>query len=164
MTLQDKKPSAELELYRLELEVQNQELNSSRQILEETLDLYANLYDFAAVACMTLSQSGVILELNLTGSRLLKIDRDKGIGIPLSAFLHADSKFSFLSHLTKCKQGARVSSRLKLAESAGASEILLISVGAQPPGSHRAVQIDHDENELPYYPSSMVEFSDFGQS
>lgn len=95
----------EAELLRTELEIQNLELRTSRQLLSETLDLYASLYDFAAVACLTFDDQGKIREINLTGSRLLKEHRDRLIGFPFARFLDADSVPVFFSHLKRMKDG-----------------------------------------------------------
>src|SRR3954470_24290839 len=56
---------------REEIRIQNDQLNESQALLEESRDRYANLYDFAPVACLTLCEHGIIREINLTGATLL---------------------------------------------------------------------------------------------
>jgi PAS domain S-box-containing protein len=65
----------ELQVHQIELEMQNQELRESRGELEAALARYTELYDFAPVGYLTLTFDGVIVEANLTGAKLLGIQR-----------------------------------------------------------------------------------------
>jgi PAS domain S-box-containing protein len=65
----------ELEVHRVELEMQNQELRDARLQIERALERYRDLYDFAPVGYLTLDSSGVILEANLTACSLFGIGR-----------------------------------------------------------------------------------------
>ena len=55
----------------IELELQNEELRTTRQKLEASRELYFELYDVAPVGYFSVSEKGVILEANLTGANLL---------------------------------------------------------------------------------------------
>jgi PAS domain S-box-containing protein len=72
-----KKNLHELSTHQIELEMQNESLRKSQNALEATRDRYYNLYEFASVSYITLSQSGQILEINLTGTALLGLERNK---------------------------------------------------------------------------------------
>jgi transcriptional regulator with PAS, ATPase and Fis domain len=96
--------SSALSFFKLELEAQNQALQDSHQLLQETLDLYAHLYDFAPVACTTLDQYGNIREINLTGAHLLKSRRDKIIGKPLKNWMTESGSLKLFAHLQKCRE------------------------------------------------------------
>lgn len=56
----------ELQMHRIELEMQNEELRRVRTALEESRDRYVDMYDFSPVGHFTLSDTGMITEVNLT--------------------------------------------------------------------------------------------------
>ena len=64
----------ELEVHQIELEMQNSELKNTLLALEEAKDRYMYLYDFAPVGYLTISQSGVITEANLTAATMLGVE------------------------------------------------------------------------------------------
>lgn len=65
----------ELMVHKVELEMQNEELNRSNISLEESRDRYVNLYEFSPVGYITLSGDGLVNEINLSGSVMLGIER-----------------------------------------------------------------------------------------
>jgi PAS domain S-box-containing protein len=65
----------ELEVHQIELEMQNDELQQARANMEVRLAEYADLYDFAPTGYFSLAPDGTILAVNLTGARLVGIDR-----------------------------------------------------------------------------------------
>jgi PAS domain S-box-containing protein len=65
----------ELEVYQIELEMQNRELRESRELIEESHDRYVDLYDFSPIGYATLSDQGIIQDLNLTAASLLGVER-----------------------------------------------------------------------------------------
>ena len=70
----------ELEVHQIELEMQNTELRISRDESEALLDKYTELYDFAPVGYFTLTSTGSILRVNLTGSAMVGVGRSNLIG------------------------------------------------------------------------------------
>ncbi len=70
----------ELQVHRIELEMQNEELRRAQIALETARDRYIELYDFAPVGCFTLNTDGLITEANLTGADLLGVARARLVG------------------------------------------------------------------------------------
>jgi hypothetical protein len=76
----------ELQVHQEEFTAQNTQLIETQQALEETRDRYVNLYDFAPIAFVTISDSGMVREINLTGANLLHRERSRIVGLPFSAY------------------------------------------------------------------------------
>ena len=88
------------ELHQIELEAQNGELRHTRGELELSLNKYATLYDFAPVGYFTFDTLGHIREVNLTGAKLLGVERQLLDNIPFVIFIaDAEGREEFLQHL-----------------------------------------------------------------
>lgn len=77
----------ELHVHQIELEMQNEELRRAYIALEESRDRYADLYEFAPIAYLTLTREGLIAEINLTGTKLLGVERKKLINRRFAALV-----------------------------------------------------------------------------
>lgn len=77
----------ELLVHKVELEIQNEELRRAHAAMEEARDRYADLYEFAPVSYITVNRDGMISEINLTGSALLGVEREKLIKRRFSQFV-----------------------------------------------------------------------------
>ena len=77
----------ELEVHRIELEMQNAELQKTRDELEVSLEKITDLYDFAPVGYFSIDESGVILEANLKSAALLGMERSRLINRSLLLFM-----------------------------------------------------------------------------
>jgi diguanylate cyclase (GGDEF)-like protein/PAS domain S-box-containing protein len=91
----------ELQVHQIELELQNEELRRANEEIEESRSKYTDLYDFAPVGYFSLDKNGVILEVNLTGAKLLELERGLLIKKPFSQFVHKDYKDIFYLHRKK---------------------------------------------------------------
>lgn len=95
----------ELGVFQEEVEIQNQQLLESQRLLEESRDRYAQLYDFAPVAMVTICEEGVLREVNLTATALLGDTRRSLLETPFILFVTPAYRSAFLEHLRRCRSG-----------------------------------------------------------
>ncbi|MFA7304682.1 MAG: PAS domain-containing protein, partial [Methanoregula sp.] len=67
----------ELRVHQIELEMQAEELRIAHLALEESRDKYLDLYEFAPIGYLTLTDTALIADVNLTGARLIGLSRSK---------------------------------------------------------------------------------------
>jgi len=85
----------ELQVYRIELDMQNDELRHSRDEMAEAQQKYHDIYEFAPVGYMTLDENGRILELNLMAARLLGRERSLVVAHPFAQFFSPEYRMEF---------------------------------------------------------------------
>lgn len=91
----------ELQVHQIELEMQNEALQQARDDMEALLTGYIELYDDAPVGYLTLDQVGNIRQTNLTGARLLGVDRER-MGQPrLGLFVAAEDRTTLSDFLER---------------------------------------------------------------
>ena len=91
----------ELQVHQIELEMQNEEMRQARAEMEAGLERYKDLYDFAPVGYMTLGRDGTIRQVNLTGARLLGVERARLVNRRFGRFVSDDSHSAFAAFLQK---------------------------------------------------------------
>lgn len=91
----------ELEVHQVELEMQNEVLQEARAELEAGLASYTDLYDFAPVGYVTLGRDGMILQANLTATRLLARERSRLVGARLGSCISMEHITIFNAFLEK---------------------------------------------------------------
>ena len=77
----------ELQVHQIELKLQNEELRQARDEVEAGLERYTDLYDFAPVGYFTLAYDGTIRQANLSGARVLGVERAQLVGRQFSSFV-----------------------------------------------------------------------------
>jgi PAS domain S-box-containing protein len=121
--IQDKDIKAlihELQVHQIELEMQNQELRRAQAGIEESRTKYSDLYDFSPVGYFTFNQVGEILEVNLTGTSLLGVDRSLLLRTPFSTFVDPEFRSLFRDHRLKVlRRGGKERCELKLIKKGG---------------------------------------------
>lgn len=90
----------ELNVHQVELEMQNEALQQTQQALEETLNRYVSLYEFAPVGYLTLNNHGVIDEANLTSVDLFGENRNMILKQNLSHFIVPEDSDRWHLHLS----------------------------------------------------------------
>ncbi len=65
----------ELQVHQVEHEMQADELRRTQLELEESRDKYLDLYEFAPLGYLTLTNKALVEEVNLTGATLLGVER-----------------------------------------------------------------------------------------
>ena len=137
----------ELQVYKIELELQNEELVARRGELECSLARYTDLYDFAPVAYATLTPDGTLVQTNLTGARLLGSPRTQLEGKRLALFVVEADRRAFHLWLNQVFRGTEplpCQLRLHAADAADGVQLTVqIDAKLNASGSEcRAVLID----------------------
>jgi len=109
----------ELQVHQIELQVQNGELQRSNLELEVNRDKYQDLYNHAPIGYFSLTDGGVITEVNATGADQLGVARDRLVGRRFALFVHETSRThfaAFLRRVFETRKPGRVELQLLLAD------------------------------------------------
>ena len=107
----------ELAVHQVELEIQNEELRRTREEAEGARDRYLDLFDFAPVGYFTLDQHNRVVEANLTGCQLLKVERHNLLKQRFTKFLADGESDRFYFHRKRVLgNGTRQAGELKIKE------------------------------------------------
>ena len=88
----------ELQVYQIELEMQNDELLRAHVELEESRSKYYDLYELAPTGYFVIDAKGLIREVNLTGTTMLGIERQHLLGTAFSRYVSKDFQGVFHQH------------------------------------------------------------------
>jgi PAS domain S-box-containing protein len=80
----------ELQIHQIELELQNEELKQARNEAEAERERYLDLYDFAPMGYFTLDGDGIISRVNLTGARVVGVERSRLLNRRFGQFISPD--------------------------------------------------------------------------
>lgn len=132
----------ELQIYQIELEMQNRQLREAQEQLHGAVARYSDLYDFSPVGYLTLDGTGRIKEINLTGAAMLGIERLHVTGQYFACFLAGNDLHTFRRHLHTCKTSSeKVVSEVSLVLDKGRGmDVELTSVALQ--GEYRTAMTD----------------------
>ncbi len=115
----------ELQVHQIELGMQNEELRQSRAEVEAGLERYTDLYDFAPVGYVTLGRDGTIRQVNLTGARLLGVERAQLVNRRFGRFVSEADRPAFNAFLQKVFES----------QEKGTCDVALLKEGNHPPSS-----------------------------
>lgn len=125
----------ELQVHQVELELQAEELHASRFELESSLRRQIELYDHLPVGCFTVDLALTVQALNLTGARMLGIEREVACGAPLGKFLVPGSARALQQLVSRVASGEPgATATLQLAAKAGEGILVQGHVSADPSG------------------------------
>ncbi len=129
----------DLQVHQVELEIQNGELRRTQQALEEACDRFADLYDFAPLALLTLSPGGEVLEANLAAASLLGLERKDLLHQKFSHFIPADAQDAFYLYCHQVLHSpARQTAELRLKSATGGLlTVRLEGIAADDPITHK---------------------------
>jgi len=122
----------EIEVYQIELSMQNEELQRAGLEIELSRDKYLKLYDFAPVGFFTFETNGLIREVNRTGSALFGMEKEFLTGKVFTAFVAAEYQeifFLFCQRLQEVK--TKQECELKLRKNDGTTFYALVEGIAQ---------------------------------
>ena len=139
----------ELQVHRIELEMQNEELRQARAEVEAAKEDYLELFDFAPVGYFTFDRDGGICQVNLAGATMLGMDRARLIGRNFKEFLEGDNRRIFTAFLGRIFSSAdKQQCYLDIADVKTASRFIHIEARARENGqSSRAMMIDLSERK-----------------
>ncbi len=102
----------ELNVHKVELEMQNEELLATQVQLVNSIDEYSNLFTYAPIGYFTLNIEGEITNVNITGAKQLGVDKKELIGKHFSLFLSTktcqDSFYKFRNTIIDTQQQQRI--------------------------------------------------------
>jgi PAS domain S-box-containing protein len=129
----------ELEVHKIELKLQNEELREAQLAAEASNERYRNLYDSAPTGYLTLDFDGRIIEANESISLTLNIPHSRLIGSRLSEFVAAHSQDRWhLARRSLMEGRARTDLTLELVSGQGGTidtQVVGMSVSARAPRS-----------------------------
>jgi PAS domain S-box-containing protein len=90
----------EIQVFQVELELQNEELRRSLEELEKSRTRFSRLFDLAPAGYVVLDESGMILHVNQTLMDMLSKGPDALLGKPFSQFISKQDRNFFLSRFS----------------------------------------------------------------
>jgi two-component system sensor kinase FixL len=110
----------ELDVHRVELEMQNEELRRSQVEVEESQRKYAELYEFAPIGFCSMDRKGKIQQINLAGAQILGTEKRYLTQRPFRSFVDPGFRDEFDQFFRKLFQpGRREVCELRLARNNG---------------------------------------------
>src|SRR4051812_15248364 len=139
----------ELQIHQVELEAQNEALRLAKLELENSRARYAELFEFAPIAYVSLNDDSCMLEVNRAATDLLEAPREALVGVPLSRFVDQQWVETFARHRTAVlRAGERQQCELQLSGVRGVTRRVRIESMRTHTGAWRAALIDITERYL----------------
>ena len=121
----------ELRVHQIELEMQNEELRRAQLQLDTERARYFDLWELAPVGYLTISETGLILEANLTAVSLLGVPRTLLVRRSLSQFFLKKDQDVYYLHLRQILQsGGPQSCELRMVNDGGMARVRWVHLEA----------------------------------
>lgn len=132
MTAQDvQRLFQELQVHQVELEIQNDELQRVQDALQSERERYLDLYEHAPVGYCSVSEAGLILQINRTAATLLGHQQSELVQQPMTRFIcHEDQDNYYLLHKQLVATGEPQSTELCMLRKDGALFWVLLQATA----------------------------------
>jgi PAS domain-containing protein len=95
----------ELQVHQVELDLQREQLQESRDELSHTLDRYVERYDFAPIGLVAIDREGRIVDGNLAAAALFGIETAALSGLRLEGLVDVESQPDIRALLVRLNQG-----------------------------------------------------------
>jgi len=109
-TKSTKRMLQELQVHRIELEMQNEELQRAQLAEKESSQRYTDLFEFAPIAYFVIDLNGIISQVNLRGASLLGIERANLVGEKFDNHIITSHKNVFHNCLENVFEGEGIQS------------------------------------------------------
>ena len=129
----------ELHVHQIELEAQNEELRRTKDELDTSKARHFDFYDVSPVGYCTVSEKGLIKEVNLTTSTLFNVPRSQLIKQPIGNFIFHDDQGIYYQLRRKLKDTDKPLS----------CELRLLKQGGTPFWAHLDAMAAKDEEGAP---------------
>lgn len=138
----------ELQVHQVELDLQNEEIASNEQALEEELGLYRALYDGAPMAYCVVDFEGTVIQANASAAELFGVAQGNLEGQRIDTFLNPKSQPTLLSLLKNvAKNRNKDGCVVQMAGKAGGSRRLQFLASFSP--DHAQILLACCESEKP---------------
>jgi PAS domain S-box-containing protein len=95
----------EVDVHKVELAMQKEELQRARANLEAELERYNELYDFAPMGYLTINHDGTIQKTNFVAARILGEERSRLVGARLGHLVSREHRPTFKAFLHRIFEG-----------------------------------------------------------
>jgi len=155
----------ELRVHQIELEMQNQELRQTQEVLSAARERYFEFYDLAPVGYFSLSTNGLIIEANLTLATWLGVDRGALVMQSFTLYIRSEDQdvfYLYMKQLLKARVtqscelwllergGAEFCAQLDATASKGADGVEVYRVVVTDVTKRKLTEETLRENELKY--------------
>ena len=95
----------ELQVYQVELDLQHEQAEEDRQLLDKAMQSYGKLFDAAPFGYLTLDAEGRVAEVNHIASAWLGGEREQSAGRPIEDLVHPEDRLTIQKLLRSLRGG-----------------------------------------------------------